>query len=219
MMKYPRYQVECIYIPNGDYDMVNIISNNCIGSWITTKCIKQQLVNPFSWCTIPYESMKYIIGNYPNMNFGKFKLIADDSFSMFSIEIDGKCVVNYPHYRFKSDVEYEKKDVDIYSNHVWELVVSKYIERTKRMIHMNLTKPIFILSYANRHPLKNCAKYTVDEIDDIKCNNKYNYPIYTSFEYYQNPNNIKQSECFYDNGIQLAKYLYGRIPEIYEYNN
>lgn len=109
MMNYHHFLEVLIYTQNGDYDMISIISNNCIGSWITTKCIKQQLVNPFSWCTIPYESMKYIIGNYPNMNFDNFKLITDNSFSMFSIEIDGQCVVNYPHYRFKLDVEYEKK--------------------------------------------------------------------------------------------------------------
>jgi hypothetical protein len=72
--------------------------------------------------------------------------------------------------------------------------------------------PVFILSYANKHPLVNCAKYTIDEIDNIKCNNKYNYPVFTAFDYYPDDNNITQDECFYDNGIQLATYLYKRIP-------
>lgn len=152
---------------------MNIISNSCVGAFLTRDYFKEKFNNPFVWSFIDTKSFFNLIKNYDKINWLNYELIKDKNWN-FSIIIDNQIKVDYPHYQFKPNV----KNIDfntplqrnVYSNKIWEYIVEKYEIRVKRMIEKN-EKPIFILStvydFNDQH---NYDKDYIKKIDDLDTN-------------------------------------------------
>lgn len=199
-----------------------LISNTCLGSWITSRCLNEPFTHPFAWNLIDALSMQNIIEYWYEINWLNAEIY--DINNMFGIKIDNKVKVLYPHYRFDATAStIRKQDIDIYYCRIWEYIFAKYIERAKRLLQeMKTTKrfPYFLLAYAN-HPLihHKCAMYTNEEINSIISHNINEFPIYISFNKYHlaSANNlshlhiINQDTIFNSNGLDLAHYLYNKM--------
>ena len=191
--------------------MYNLIGNCCAASFIMVDNDKlnQPLLNPFSYALIDFNSMKYLIENYDNLNLHNYKLIKEDGWK-FSIIIENKIKVFYLHYVFNPKVEYyhNKINHNIESNKIWEYIVKKYEERLTRMEKENIT-PIFVLGSAGNDRnhyseqqvlellnMKNDFKIIIAQKEDIKFNCTENR------EYIKIPNTILTD------GTPLASYIY-----------
>ena len=114
---------------------MNIISNRCIGAYIYRDIIKTKFQNPFIWSRINKQYFNYLFEYYSDINFYNYELgKIDDVLSMFYLNIDNKVRVEYRHIVFDADCKEQKiiKNT-IYTNKPWELVVSNYDKRLKRM--------------------------------------------------------------------------------------
>jgi hypothetical protein len=132
-----------------------VIGNNCCGGMFY-RLHKIPFNNPFTWAVCPYRGIKYIMEhlydiNWANISLSKSKIRKNT----FVITVDNKFPIHYVHYKFNPAFNVETVIVhnsnkdddwssDVASNHIWEYVVNKYIERTKRMINAN-EQPVFLL--------------------------------------------------------------------------
>ena len=194
--------------------MVNLIGNTCIPSWITTKCIGQQLINPFAWCLMNFDSCYNLVKYFDTINFDKFKLCSDDQLH-FSILIDDKVVIEYVHYHFDpASTQIRRSRNDVYFARIWEFITSKYIERTTRMIKLKIP-PVFIFACANNRHISYSTNTNVDfsvEQQKMLLDIDQPYRIVTSYRNnYIHPDCIEQDQLFDDNGIVISKYIWNKI--------
>lgn len=78
---------------------MNIISNSCLGSYITRDYLKTKYNNPFCWSVIDDNSICTLINDYYNINFKNYELTKDNNWN-FYLTIDNKIKVWYVHYKF-----------------------------------------------------------------------------------------------------------------------
>ena len=122
---------------------MNIIANDCTGGFIYRDILKMEYSNPFIFSKVLLDDFIYLVNNYKTINFRKFKLCQSSEWR-FYIRVDDSINIQYNHYRFDPTINGIKKDPpNVYSNHIWEYVVSKYINRLDRMVD----PPIFIGHY------------------------------------------------------------------------
>lgn len=187
---------------------MNIISNSCVGAFLLRDYYKQEYNNPFIWSYVDIKSFYNLIKYYDSIKWYNYELIKDDNWN-FSIIIDNKIKVEYPHYHFKAtanNIEIESTIIqrDIYYNKIWEYIVEKYISRINKLINCH-EEPIFLL--ATKYEFNEMHNYDtkylklIDELDT-----KYNtiliskYFIFNNKKYY----NFKNS----NNNIELAEEIY-----------
>ncbi len=147
-----------------------VISNNCCGG----HCYRMnasQFNTPFTWCIIPYDSISKLLTHFYDIDFSKFTLAQSEYIhNSFVITVD-KCVqLHYVHYLFDASYSSIKRitngstaefnhSSEVKWNHIWEYVVEKYIERTKRMVLLN-EPPCFVIQenhyIGNRNQRFNC---------------------------------------------------------------
>ena len=124
---------------------MNIISNSCVGGHLYKNEFKTEFKNPFVWELIDFNSMLYLIKNWDNINWYNFELEKDANWN-FRIIIENKITIKYVHYKFDKNANHPyKKDIDVFSNKIWEYIVDKYLKRIARMIKTR-EKPIFIFA-------------------------------------------------------------------------
>ena len=143
---------------------MNVISTNCTGGWLY-RFNNLQFNNPFIWMVTPYTSVKYMLEHYEEINWLNFDIEKSKIRpNTFIIKIDNKIEIHYVHYKFDpkaNSITVKKKidskgntwDGDIFYNHIWEYVVEKYEERTKRLLQLK-EPPVFLISqesYANNN--------------------------------------------------------------------
>lgn len=122
-----------------------LISNNCCGGMVY-RLSKVQFNNPFTWAVCPYRGIKHIMEhlydiNWSNISFSKSTLRKNT----YVITVDNAFPIHYVHYKFNK--KYHEPTVithgsnkdddwssDVESDHIWDYVFEKYIERTKRMM-------------------------------------------------------------------------------------
>lgn len=164
-----------------------VISNNCCGGRLYQQT-NTKFNNPFIWMVSPYDSIYYTMMNFKNVNwkdidFKKSKLRPNT----FIINVQNNIDFHYVHYKFDEKantiVQEKKFDIeehwtgDVFYNKIWEFVLKKYQERTKRMLELN-EDPCFLIcqeNYANinqKHTLKDIAN----------CESKYKRIIITTDE-------------------------------------
>lgn len=197
--------------------MYNIIGNSCISSWITAKILKQQFINPFCWCIMDFNSCLNLIQNFYDINFADIELQYNDNNNEFSVIIANLVRVQYVHYKFDlmaNDIITDGPDVRY--NQIWEYIISKYIERTKRMIQ-NKIEPIFMFAGAGKAENKR-STFNIEEQHII---NEINTPfkIYVSFGEMIKFTNSKiiplyQTYPYKGNTIQMANALYAQIHDL-----
>lgn len=130
---------------------MNIISNCCLGGFITRDVLHEPFSNPFVWAWLTTEDVCHTIQHYTNINFRNFRIkphhdeIVEDC--CFDVLVDNQITIVNSHYRFNSNYKTEFIDKQrniVESDHIWEYVVNKYIERVKRMEQIH-EQPVFIL--------------------------------------------------------------------------
>jgi hypothetical protein len=118
------------------------------------------------WNIIEAKSMINLIAHFDGIQFSHINVTESDYFirspswqsifkrsgehipTIYKIVIDNLINVHYVHYRL--DYRYNKPTVngiDIYSAKIWEYIVQKYVERTRRMIETH-EPPVFVISTA-----------------------------------------------------------------------
>ena len=192
--------------------MNNLIGNCCISSWITSKNLKQEFINPFTWCIMNFESSYNLIKYWDSLDFRNYELIKDENWN-FSIIIDNKVKVQYVHYKFSPKYNKPTKiGDDIFYNKIWEYIVEKYETRLNKMLELKI-KPIFILAQAKNSPLKR-SYITIEQQEKIKKLNS-NYKIVLSFDKMIEPNgNIfcaNQTKKYDGNTWQMANEIFNKI--------
>ena len=130
--------------------MANIITNCCLGAFVTRNILKTQFNNPFVWAWVNATDICYLLEKYETVDFTKFKLQKYTTTPLqdgdcFKICVDGKITIVYSHYQFNS--KYSTLYTDnvtnmVYYNKIWEFVVQKYIQRVSRIPS---DPPVFIL--------------------------------------------------------------------------
>jgi hypothetical protein len=200
---------------------MNIISNNCVGGFITRDILHIEYKNPFIWTTTEASDMISLIANFMTINWAKFSLDMDDEHTMFGI-IDNKVKMRFTHYKFNANAHSTviggPNKNDIYSDKIWEYILEKYISRAKRMCTSGIT-PTFICCGANNRPRYKFGKdFTLDEQEQL-------YQIATSnklrliISFQKNihlPNNeyvtiLEQNQSFSHDGIDFAKYIWSNV--------
>lgn len=155
---------------------MNLISQNCIASYITKNLLKEEFSNPFCWCVIDYISFKNLIEKWDYINFDNFILERDDHWN-FSIIIDSLVKVQYVHYKFDATCKVlthsNTISQELYWDHIWEYIVEKYKTRLKRMKERN-EKPLFLIG--NLNTTYRSSVFTDEQINYLS---KYNNVIIT----------------------------------------
>ena len=124
--------------------MFNCIGNTCIASYITSKILNQSFINPFCWAILDFNSAYNLVKSFHTLNWHKFNIECNSDLSNFRIIVDNCIIIRYVHYLFSPNAaSIIKKEPDVIYCRIWEYIVSKYIERVKRMLHTNI-KPRFI---------------------------------------------------------------------------
>lgn len=141
---------------------MNLISHNCLAGNIYKNHLKEEFNNPFIWTVIDFNSMLYLIQNWNKINFKNYELIKDEQWN-FSIIIDNKVKVQYVHYKFNPNCKTPRLDNvgSIHYYKIWEYIIQKYEERTKRMLEKN-ENPIFCICNFNTIFLD--AIYNVEQL-------------------------------------------------------
>lgn len=149
---------------------MNIICNSCVGGFIYKNELKCSFKNPFIWNIIDFNSMLYLIKNYEKINFNNYELIKDKKWN-FSIIIEKNIRIQYIHYKFdaKANKPYTK-DIDYYSNKIWEYIVQKFEERKNRMIKEK-TKPYFLFANGWNPPETILTYNQLKMLNDLKKDN------------------------------------------------
>ena len=191
--------------------MHNLIGNSCAASFIMVdkNKLNQQICNPFAYCIVDYNSIKYLIDNYEIINFNNYRLEPNKLHpDKFNIIIDNKVVIFYPHYIFDNTINFEENNVDhnIKSKNIKTYILNKYNERLLRMGDL---EPIFILGSVQ--PGENY--YTRRQIRDVlKSKNKYKIIVAQKeqilFINTKNREYIKLPNDILTNGVPLAKYIW-----------
>lgn len=151
---------------------MNIISNSCVGAFLTRDYLKEEFSNPFIWSYIDNKSFYNLIKNYDNINWFNYELVKDNNWN-FSIIIDKQIKVDYPHYKFDKNAneltyfDEDNQNRNVYSNKIWEYIIEKYEERTRRMLTKN-EKPLFLLATCYDFNIKDYNHhYDIDWINNI----------------------------------------------------
>lgn len=122
---------------------MNIISNDCTGGFIYRDIIKEEYANPFIFSKVLLDDFIYLASNYQSINFRKFGLLQSAEWQ-FYIRVNDKINIQYNHYKFDPTVNGIRKDPpNVYSSHIWEYIVGRYITRVHRMNE----PPIFVGHY------------------------------------------------------------------------
>ena len=194
--------------------MVNLIGNTCIASWMTTKCYNQELINPFTWSILDFDSAYNLVKNYDKINFNYYELKKDKDWN-FSITIDNQVTVQYVHYKFRRNATKLTKDgVDLYWNKIWEYIVNQYKKHIKKMLTYNI-EPIFIFGSANKVTRERCLFNVEQQAKLDELNSK--YTIVLSFKEMIEPRHvicIKQDGSYNCNGVGVSTEIYNKIKDV-----
>lgn len=157
-----------------------IISNLCYGGYFY-KYMDQQYNNPFIWCRVFYDSMRYLMDNWEKIDFKNFEVkLSKNPRNSYDVIVDGHILINYPHYlldlsaeKLLYDTNYDRSMHnywigDIRFKDMENYVYSQYLRRVERMLSIN-EKPCFLLrddekymGYPSKTKMKDiieCAKY------------------------------------------------------------
>lgn len=196
--------------------MYNLIGNTCIASWITNKLLTQPFINPVCWSILEFQSAYNLVKHFYDINWNNFKLEWNDEKNECSIFVDDLVKIIYVHYKFAYDAEEITHTLnDIYSNKIWEYVYEKYRTRAKRMVDSKIEpRFIFTTPFGCEHSRANLTideQYAIAELTT-------KYPIIMSFPQnitHKNIISIKQDKIYNGNTIDMAKFIYSKIPSSY----
>lgn len=141
-----------------------IITQNCIAKHLYKTYFLKRYETPFINNVIDFNSMKYLIEHWYDINFKNYELIKDNNWN-FSIIIDKNVKIQYVHYKFDKNAKIIiKRKGEVFYNKIWEYIVNKYEQRLKRMLDIK-KEPLFILT--NSDSLFKDAIYTNEQLNEL----------------------------------------------------
>ena len=107
--------------------------------------------NPFTWIDLDFDSLYYLITNWENVKWNDYEINRVKhpyrNCHLFEIIIENKVHLRYVHYLFDKTAKKPRTvGQDVKYCKIWEYIVQKFEERTKRMLERN-EKPIFITEW------------------------------------------------------------------------
>lgn len=164
---------------------MNIISNCCLGGFITRDILHEQFSNPFVWAWITTDDVCFLAEHYGNIDFRKFTIAPHDGKLIddccFDVIVDRCIKIVNAHYQFKSGCVNIQQDHErnlVVHNKIWEFVVKKYIERVKRMYSLR-EHPVFALC-DNRN---GCGTFTHEQVNFLSRQTKYKIVFCSEIDY------------------------------------
>lgn len=132
---------------------MNLISNCCIGSFLLRN-FNFGNTNPFTWATVDFKSLCYLISSYKKINWNNISLskcphpdplLAGKE--LFEITVDNKVKISYIHFLYDATAtSIIVKDVNVYYNKIWDYIIEKYKERIVKMLSIN-SDPVFVIEW------------------------------------------------------------------------
>lgn len=181
---------------------MNIISNSCLGSYITRDYLKTKYNNPFCWSVIDDNSICTLINDYYNINFKNYELTKDNNWN-FYLTIDNKIKVWYVHYKFsEKDTMIRKNDVDVFYNKIWEYIIDCYNKRIIRMIET----PVFVLGSSWGGGA--LSKELIKKITEIKTNFKIIMTSNVDIDFKMPDNCFYYKHNLFQDNVTLSKQIY-----------
>lgn len=164
---------------------MNLISQNCLAEGLY-KLLNTCYQNPFAGTVIAFDSMRYLIDNWDNIDFTNPKLILSDEHYPILI-LNDVCKIEYVHYIQNANFATPtRRGPNVYYRDVFALTHEKYQKRLNRMLN-NAEQPVFcICNFKTIYPT---TIYTQDQIDALS---KYkNVKILTGVENLEPPDAAK----------------------------
>ena len=130
---------------------MNLIGNCCISNHLANLA-NEGNSNPFTWIDMDFNSLLYLITHWENINWKDYELSREKhpyykNHNLYEIIIENKIHLKYVHYLFdKTATTLKTQPPNTYYCRIWEYIVQKYEERTKRMLARN-EKPVFITEW------------------------------------------------------------------------
>ena len=123
-----------------------MIGSSCVAAYWTRDLLKEQYSNPFCWCSVPAQSIIYLIEHYKSINYDNVRILPiENNPHRYKLIIDGNVEVRYTHYVEDPSVNGLKTYCnDVISSNIKQYILDKYRERVKRML-ASKDEPIFIL--------------------------------------------------------------------------
>ena len=126
---------------------MNIISNTCLGAYLTRDVLKEKFSNPFSWNIIDYDSLKLLIENFDKIKNMTIKSFRNDNENFATILLDDKIKIQFVHIKEKQFERFCKDKNNLFVNNCAEYAKEKFNERLTRMQE----DPVFILQVQPNH--------------------------------------------------------------------
>lgn len=151
---------------------MNIISNTCLGAYITRDFLKEPYQNPFQWNIIDFNSMKNLIENYDKLKSLKYsiKILKNNDYPTMIFE--NNIIIDFVHIKLKSK-KYKtinnQNNVFVDDKDIIEYTMTKYKNRLDRQKE----PPLFVIHNQPHHPI------TGNKFDLLNLYNNINskYPI------------------------------------------
>lgn len=144
---------------------MNLISQNCLAAEIYHGT-RQKYQNPFASTVIDFNSMKYLIENWENVDFlnPSFELSSD----LYPIvTLNGKCKIEFVHYRQSSEFDEPRREgAYVFYKDIISFAKDKYITRIRRMLKSG-EKPLFCI--CNFKTIYQKSVYTKEQLDELDC--------------------------------------------------
>lgn len=149
---------------------MNLVSNSCVGAYLMRDYYKYQYNNPFCWSFILVDDFVTLMKDWDNINFMNHELKKcgkklEDGFKTI---IDGKITLLWYHYKFSPKFKKPTtKGIDVYYDHIWEYIIKKYEERTRRMLALK-EKPIFIFADSYNYDIEGSIESRREKFESVK---------------------------------------------------
>jgi hypothetical protein len=128
---------------------MNIISNTCLGAYLTRDVLKEKFSNPFSWNIIDYTSLKFLIENFEKIKDMPIKAYRNNNENFATILLDEKIKIQFVHIKEKCFQKQCKDKNNLFIDDCVKYAKEKFIERLSRMNN----DPVFILQVQPNHKI------------------------------------------------------------------
>ena len=131
---------------------MNLIGNCCISNHVAELCGEGH-TNPFTWVDLDFESMFHLMNHWDTINWSKIRLEEHQhpywEGKIYWLIVDNKVTIRYVHYLFDPLAKSPSVvGADVRYHRIWEYIVDKYVERTKRMLAL-CNNPAFVIEWGH----------------------------------------------------------------------
>lgn len=147
-----------------EYKM-NIVSNTCIGAYITRDIIKEQYQNPFQWNIIDYDSLKLLIENWYSIKSFDIQATIQKGHDYPTVILNNVIKIEYLHIKLKSKRSSENRnDIFIDDDKIIDYTISKFKERLRRLND----EPLFIIQNQPHHNITGNKNNLINFYNTVK---------------------------------------------------